>query len=284
MLTVLEVIKKTADFFAAKGIDSPRLNAELLIGHALGLPRMQLYVQFERMVPDGELDRLRPLVLRRGKREPLQYILGQVDFFGLKLKADRRALIPRPETERLVELLVARCQPPPARVLDLGTGGGAIALGLARSWPEAAVTAVDLSAEALALAAENALAAGLGGRVSFLRSDWFAQLPAEATFDLLVANPPYLAQTELAESAPEVREHEPAGALAAAEGGLADLRAILAAGRRHAAPGALIALETGPGQHAALAGIARAHGWEQFESRPDLAARDRFVFARAPAS
>ena len=223
-------------------------------------------------------------MLRRGKREPLQYILGQVDFSGLKLKADRRALIPRPETEWLVELLVARCLPPPARILDLGTGGGAIALGLARAWPEAAVTAVDLSAEALAFAAENALAAGLGGRVSLVRSDWFGQIPADATFDLLVANPPYLAQAELAESAPEVREHEPAGALAAAEGGLADLRAILAAGRRHAAPGALIALETGPGQHAALAGIARAHGWEQFESQPDLAGRDRFVFARAPAS
>jgi release factor glutamine methyltransferase len=117
-----------------------------------------------------------------------------------------------------------------------------------------------------------------------LRSDWFDQIPADARFDLLVANPPYLAQAELAESAPEVREHEPAGALAAAEGGLADLRAILAAGRRHAAPGALIALETGPGQHAALADIARAHGWEQFESQPDLAGRDRFVFARAPAS
>jgi release factor glutamine methyltransferase len=227
---------------------------------------------------------LRPLVLRRAKREPLQHIVGQVDFFGLKLKADRRALIPRPETERLVELLVGRCLPPPSRVLDLGTGGGAIALGLARSWPEAAITGVDLSAEALDLAAENALAAGLAARVLFLRSDWFAQVPADEKFDLIVANPPYLTPAELAGSAPEVREHEPAGALAAADDGLADLRALLAAGRRHAAPGAVIALETGTGHHAALADLARTHGWEQFESLPDLAGRDRFVLARAPAA
>src|SRR6185312_9217198 len=108
MLSVLEVIKKTAEFFTAKGIESPRLNAELLVGHALGLPRMQLYVQFERVLAEPELAALRELVRRRGKHEPLQYILGTVDFHGLKLKSDPRALIPRPETERLVEILVGR--------------------------------------------------------------------------------------------------------------------------------------------------------------------------------
>jgi release factor glutamine methyltransferase len=282
MLTVLEVIKKTAEFFAGKGVESPRLNAELLVGHALGLPRMQLYLQFERVLKDEELDRLRPLVRRRGQREPLQYIVGEVDFAGLKLKVDRRALIPRPETERLVELLVTRCVPPPRRVLDLGTGTGAIALALARAWPEATVRASDVSAPALALAAENAALTGLAARVTFQESSWFAGIAGEEVFDLVVANPPYLSATETNHAALEVREHEPASALAAGEEGLADLRMILGEGRRHLAPGGLIALETGPGQHAALAQIAGAHGWERFESHSDLTGRDRFVLAWAP--
>jgi len=282
MLTVLEVIKKTAEFFAGKGVESPRLNAELLVGHALGLPRMQLYLQFERPLKPDELDRLRLLVRRRGLREPLQYIVGEVDFAGLKLKVDRRALIPRPETERLVELLVARCVPPPARVLELGTGSGAIALALARAWPEATMTATDLSAPALALAAENAAATGLTGRVDFRVSDWLAQVPAEDRFELLVANPPYLSAAETAATAPEVRDYEPAAALAAAEEGLADLRVILRDGRRHLAPDGVAALETGPGQHAALAEWARQHGWERWESHPDLTGRDRFFLARSP--
>ena len=132
MLTVLEVIKKTTDFFAAKGIESPRLNAELLVGHALSLKRMQLYMLFERPLTAAELESIRGLVRRRGQREPLQYILGETEFFGLKLKVDRRALIPRPETERLLEVVVERQVQPPASILDLGTGSGAIALGLAK--------------------------------------------------------------------------------------------------------------------------------------------------------
>ena len=120
MLTVLEVIKKTTDFFAARGIESPRLNAELLVGHALGLKRMQLYLQFERPLTAAELEVVRPLVRRRGQREPIQYIIGETEFCGLKLKVDRRALIPRPETERLVELLTTRLVAPPATIAGFG--------------------------------------------------------------------------------------------------------------------------------------------------------------------
>src|SRR5688572_17239316 len=146
MFTVLEIIKKTTDFFASKGIDSPRLNAELLIGHALGLKRMQLYMEFERPLSELDLEKIRPLVRRRAQHEPVQYILGETDFFGLKLKVDRRALIPRPETEQLVEHVVAaRKSSPPRSILDLGTGSGAIALALAQAFPGAAVTAVDRS-------------------------------------------------------------------------------------------------------------------------------------------
>src|SRR5690554_4947604 len=120
MLSVLEIIKKTTDFLAGKGVEHPRLNAELIIGHGLGLKRMQLYVQFERLVTEPELEKIRPMVRRRGQREPLQYILGETEFFGLALKVDRRALIPRPETELLVETIVTKLTVPPERILDLG--------------------------------------------------------------------------------------------------------------------------------------------------------------------
>ena len=192
MLTILEIIKKTTEFFEKRGIESARLNAELLVGHALGLKRMQLYIQFERPLAEIELEKIRPLVKRRGNREPLQHILGIMEFAGLTLKVDRRALIPRPETEYLIELLVPRLPLPPQRVLDLGTGTGAIALALAKAWSEATVVAIDRSDEALALARENADSNGLSARVSFHASDWFSALPAQEKFDLIVSNPPYL--------------------------------------------------------------------------------------------
>ena len=279
MLTVLEVIKKTTDFFAAKGIESPRLNAELLVGHALALKRMQLYLQFERPLTAAELEAIRPLVRRRGLREPMQYIVGTTDFFGLKLKVDRRALIPRPETERLLEVVTTRQSSPPAMILDLGTGCGAIALGLAHHYPEAKVTAVDSSEEALALARENAAACGLTERVTLLRSNWFDGLPSEARYDLIVANPPYLSAEETALAAPEVNCHEPAQALTAAEGGMGDLRAILAGAPRFLAAGGCLALETGITQHAELAKLAADAGFKRTESLPDLTGRDRYLLA-----
>ena len=279
MLTVLDIIKKTADFFSAKGIEHPRLNAELIIGHALGLPRMQLYLQFERLLAEAELEKIRPLVRRRGLREPVQYVLGETEFFGLKLKTDRRALIPRPETERLVELVTHRVTNPPARILDLGTGTGAIALALAKHWPETKATAVDASEEALALARENAAALGLAERVRFLRSDWFAALAPDERFELIVANPPYLSAEETAETAPEVRAFEPATALQADEAGLADLKKILAGAPAFLVPGGLLALETGIGHHAALASLAAQAGFARTESLKDLTGRDRYFLA-----
>lgn len=280
MLTVLEIIKKTTDFFAAKGIESARLNAELLIGHALGLKRMQLYLQFERPLSEGELEQIRPLVRRRGLREPLQYVIGEVEFHGLKLKVDRRALIPRPETELLVELAAAACVTAPVQVLDLGTGTGAIALALAKIFSAATVTAVDVSDDALALARENAALTELVGRVTFVCSDWFGQLPAGVRFDLIVTNPPYLSAGEVAQTAPEVRDHEPVAALTSRDAGLADLLAIITAAPHFLPPGGLLAMETGVAQHAELMQLAREAGFSHVESRSDLTGRDRFVFAR----
>ena len=287
MITLLEVVQKTTDFLAAKGVDSARLNAELLIGHALGLKRMQLYLQFERVLPESELEKIRPLVKRRSQREPLQYIVGETEWSGLRLKVDRRALIPRPETEFLIELLETRLAAnPPARILDLGTGTGAIALALAKRYENAVVMAVDTSDDALALAGENARALGLDGRVSLVKSSWYAALTAAAAepFDLIVSNPPYLTAEETAAAEPEVRVHEPATALTAADAGLADLRTIIAGAGEFLKPDGWLALETGIAQHAELTRLLTEAGLVAVESKRDLTDRDRFMFARRPAA
>lgn len=279
MFTVLDIIKKTTDFFAGKGIESPRLNAELLIGHALGRKRMQLYMEFERPLAELELEKIRPLIRRRAQHEPLQYIVGETEFFGLKLKVDRRALIPRPETEQLVEhVRVARSASAPALILDLGTGSGAIALALAHAFPQAAVVAVDRSTDALALARENAVSTGLAERVSFLTSDWFEAVPA-GTFDVIVSNPPYLTAEETAQTSLEVRGFEPVDALTAAEDGLADLNKIIVAAPRYLSAGGLLALETGIAQRERLLAQTESAGFTRREARQDLAGRDRFVLA-----
>jgi release factor glutamine methyltransferase len=288
MLTVLEIVKRTTDFLGSKGIENPRLTSELLIGHALGLKRMQLYVQFEKLLAEADLEKIRPLVRRRAQREPLQYIFGETEWCGLKLKTDRRALIPRPETEYLLELLGQLWKSPeavpPARILDLGTGTGALALGLAHHFPQAEVCAVDRSPDALALARENAAALSLAERVEFRESDWYSNLgdveTVEGRFDLIVANPPYLSAQETAEAQPEVQAFEPMSALTAEEDGLADLRKIIAGARRFLREGGLLALETGIAQHAKLTELARTADFTQIESKKDLTGRDRFIFAR----
>lgn len=279
MLTVLEIIKRTTEFFEKRGVESARLNTELLIGHALGLKRMQLYLQFERPLTETELEKIRPLVKRRGGREPLQYILGECDFSGIKLKVDRRALIPRPETEYLIELITARIKEPPASILDLGTGTGAIALALAKNYPTASVTAVDRSVDALALARENATITGLVERVKFIESDWFSVLGQEQTFQLIVANPPYLSDEETKETPPEVRDFEPISALSAGPDGAAALKLIIAQAKDRLSAGGVLACETGIAQHAALVELAGQSGYTRIESLQDLTSRDRYLLA-----
>jgi len=279
MLTVLEIIKRTTEFLEKRGVESARLNAELLIGHALGLKRMQLYLQFERPLTEPELEKIRPLVKRRGNREPLQYITGETDFSGLKLKVDRRALIPRPETEYLIEQVLGRVTSPPAAILDLGTGSGAIALVLAAKYPAAAVTAVDQSADALALARENAGALGLAARVNFVQSDWFSALPAGTRYELIVANPPYLSDGEVGEAQPEVKDFEPLAALSAGTDSAVDLRHILREAHSRLTAGGLLACETGIAQHAQLLPLATETGYARTESLRDLTGRERYLLA-----
>jgi release factor glutamine methyltransferase len=279
MLTVLEIIKRTTEFFTRRGVESARLNAELLIGHALGLKRMQLYLQFERPLTEAELETIRPLVKRRGNREPLQYILGETEFCGLKLKVDPRALIPRPETEYLIELIGGKMEASPEAILDLGTGSGALALALASKYPASHVIAVDQSEDALALARENAEALNLTGRVDFMKSNWFAALSAGSKFQLIVSNPPYLSEAELKEATAEVKDHEPASALVSPADGRADLEHIITHARPFLAEGGLLACETGIAQHPALLALGTKCGYARVESLNDLTARERYLLA-----
>jgi release factor glutamine methyltransferase len=277
--SLLEILRRTTEYFSKAGLEKPRLEAEWLLAAALGCQRLELYLQFERPLDTALLDRLRPMVARRARREPLQYILGEVDFHALTLKIDRRALIPRPETEALVALLVETvfAAKPPTAVLDLGTGSGAIALALAKAWPSARVVAVERSPEALALATENAAHTGLAARVEWRAGDWFGPVRGER-FELVVSNPPYLSVEEVEAAAPEVRVYEPHPALVSPEEGLRDLRHLLGGARAHLSPGGCLALETGLGQHATLAAEASRLGYARHESRRDPHERERYFF------
>lgn len=212
--------------FQQHGIEAARWEAELICAHALGVTRDQLYLHPHRTLTDREGSSVEDLVARRCRGEPLQYLLGYTEFFGCRLRVTPAVFIPRPETEELVELLVRsyRENSVPRRLLDLGTGSGAIAIALARAWPQSSVVAVDISSEALAIARENAAYNRVDGRICFLQSDWFSNVTGE--FDLIVSNPPYV-RTEYWEHAPRELLYEPRIALDGGAHGLEALTRII---------------------------------------------------------
>jgi release factor glutamine methyltransferase len=278
-VTVGEVVRRSTAYLADRGVDTPRLDAELLLGNALGLSRLELYLEHDRPLEPSELDACREAVARRGRREPAAYILGEWGFRRLTLKVDRRALVPRPETEVVVDVcLELLTSAPNPRVLDLGTGSGAIALAIADEHPGAAVTALDVSPDALELASENAGRTGLAGRVSFVHGDFAQHLP-DGPFDLIVSNPPYVAQGELAAADAEVRDWEPREALL---GGLAEARAIASAALGVLQPGGALVLEAAEQRAEATAEALRKIGYQDVTVVDDLAGRPRVVAARAP--
>ena len=278
MLTIREIKERTEIFFQEKGVPSAKLDTDILIAHSLGIKRLDIYLDLDRPLTEAQLTDLRPLVKRRASREPLQYIIGNTEFYGITLKVDPRALIPRHETEELIELIVERLETPPARILDLGTGNGAIALALASKYSDAKVTATDQSEEAITLAKENADALNLSSRVTFIKGNWFEPLDEGARFDLIVSNPPYLTVAEMQTAEPEVIDHEPHNALASGQEGLDDLGLLFKSVPRHLAEGGLLALETGIGQADAIKAMAlevSLHG----QSVEDLSEQPRFFFA-----
>ena len=272
---LLEVLRGTERYLADRGVENPRLNAEHLLAHALGLKRMELYLQFDRPLTESERAPLRDLVKRRGAREPLQHVLGTAEFHGRTFACDKRALVPRPETEQLVELaLEVAKDKPAATILDIGTGSGVIALTIALELPSATLHATDLSPDALALAAENATRHALTDRIVFHQADLLP--PDDARFDLIIANLPYIPAEETASLSPEVR-HDPASALDGGADGLDLIRRLIDTAPDRLAPGGALLLEIGLGQADAVNTLLSARKFRDISVRPDYQNIPRFA-------
>jgi release factor glutamine methyltransferase len=273
-VTALAAVREVAQELEGAGVPSPRVDAEHLVAYVLGLSRSGLYAS-DRELTEDEARRLDGLVARRREREPLAYILGEWGFRRLTLAADRRALVPRPETEELVERCLERLSgSPQPRVLDVGVGSGAIALAIADEHPGARVLAVDRSADALALAAENLARSSFNGRVELRRSDLLAGV--EGPFDLVVSNPPYVSPAEYDTLQPEIRLYEPREAVVGVGVGAEiamEARAVLSSG-------GWLLLECGDGQADELADQLAGLGYQDVMRTSDLAGRDRIVEAR----
>ena len=270
-MTVGEALRRGADRLEAAGSETPRLDAELLLGHATRLTRTDLYADFARPLGPDETTTLDTLLARRERHEPVAYILGEWGFRRLTLRTDARALIPRPETEIVVERCLALLQGRDApTVLDVGTGSGAIALAIADEYPGARVTATDTSTDALALARENAERTGLA--ITLERSDVLAAFPA-GPWDLVVSNPPYVDPEDLLDLMPDVRDWEPHVALV----GRGATEAVIDGAAESLAPGGALVLEVGDGQAERVAAQLERAGYANVGTTADLAGRDRVV-------
>lgn len=288
MATILDTLKKGAEYLQRHEVDEARLNMERLVAHVLKIDRMQLYLDFDRPLSEDQLASLRELTVRRGKGEPLQHLLGSVEFCDLDFLSDGRALIPRPETEELALLLRARFRsgndpgdrPGECSILDMGTGSGVLGISLAQHFAPAGARVVlaDLSPEALALARENAARLlPSDAAIRFVESDLFAGLGDER-FDLIVANLPYIPDAAETALSREVRR-DPAMALYGGDQGTEVMERFLAAAPAHLRPGGLLAMEFGVDQAPELARLAEAQGLLEVEIRKDLCGIERFLFA-----
>lgn len=278
MEQVGDILVKTREYFQRKGLESAKVEAEWLVAEVMGKKRLELYLDLEYPVEEETLARLRGLVRRRGRGEPLAYVLGTAAFRGLRLEVGPGVLIPRPETEQLVDKILAqREQWPAGRLVDLGTGSGAIAIALAQEWANSRVLAVDRSETALEVARRNAEAAEVRERISFRRGNWLEGLSFRA--DVIVANPPYLSEEEWEEAQVEVRGFEPREALVAGAAGAADLLRIVEEAYSFLDAGGLLALECGIGHGPGMAAAARRCGYDRVEVQPDDSGRNRFVLA-----
>jgi release factor glutamine methyltransferase len=299
-MTVLETLTAAAGYLTKHGIESPRLNAEHLLAHVLGKKRLDLYLEFDRPLSDAERAPLRELIRDRGNGRPLQHLMGTAEFFGRSFLCDTRALIPRPETEQLVEIVLAIVAPTPSTspssslnpqppgasgaaqggqastLLDIGTGSGVIALTLALELPGAEVSATDISPAALELAKGNANRHTLGNSVTFFEADLFP--PGETRFDLIIANLPYIASADLASLQLEVRQ-DPALALDGGPDGLAVIERLITQSPHRLTEGGTLALEIGHNQAARVREILAKHGFQKIAIRKDFHEIERFVLA-----
>ncbi|MFW6163941.1 MAG: peptide chain release factor N(5)-glutamine methyltransferase [Planctomycetota bacterium] len=278
--TILRLLDWTTRFFESKGIDTARLDAELLLAHALGCRRIDLYARYDE-VPDGQpLDQFREMVRQRARRVPAKYLTGETEFRSLALAVEPSVIIPRPETEFLVEQALERVpvEEEEQVLADLGTGSGAIAIALAVERPQARVVATDASAEALAVARANAERHEVAEQIAFRQGCWFEALEAGRAFDAIVSNPPYVATADLDAAMPEVRHHEPRAALDGGPDGRDALRELVAEAPAWLKPGGWLIVEVGAGQAQAVADLARETGaYAVIDVAPDFAGIDRVV-------
>jgi release factor glutamine methyltransferase len=275
--TVLKILQWTADYFAGKEIASARLEAELLLAATLDLDRVGLYVNFERPLDSSELAAFREQVQRRAKGEPVQYILGETEFWSLPFTVSPAVLVPRADTEVLVEEALSRIEGP-VHLLDVGTGSGAIAVAMAHEKPEIQVTALDCSEEALQVARGNAERNGVAERVSCLAGD-LAELPP-GPFAMVVSNPPYIPTADCEQLMTEVRDHEPRLALDGGEDGLTAYRQLSSQSAEILLPGGWLLVEVGVGQAEDVVALFEAAGLAEITSRNDYAGIPRVVAGR----
>ncbi|HKP96135.1 MAG TPA: peptide chain release factor N(5)-glutamine methyltransferase [Fibrobacteria bacterium] len=275
--SLLDILNKTSDWFKGRGIESHRLDAQLLLGHVLGMKRLDLYMNFDRPMGEAELARYRDLVKRRGAREPLQHLVGEMPFREIRLKIDRRALIPRQETELIVDLVRKALEPGRAStVLDMGVGAGPIYLSVVKEITNCKAFGADLSAEALQLTRENAALNGLSAD-NLAQSDLFSAFPQGMQWDLIVSNPPYVGEKERPHLQPEVRDHDPALALfGGPEGWEFPARLAHEAYGRLQTPGTLI-VEIGAGQLPILKEKSASRPWKSCLSTVDYQGTARFL-------
>ncbi|HEY8505231.1 MAG TPA: peptide chain release factor N(5)-glutamine methyltransferase [Gemmataceae bacterium] len=278
--SISRLLSWTEQYLRQKGIESPRLEAQILLAHVLQVPPIQLYVRSEEPTSEETRSAFKALLKRRVEGCPVAHLVGYREFYKLRFDVSPAVLVPRPETELLVmkalELIKGR---PGARVLDVGTGSGCIAVSIAHQAGAADVTATDVSPAALEVARANAARHGLGGRIRFLEGDLFGPVPRER-FDLIVSNPPYIAEDEFPLLAAEVREHDPRQALAGGLDGLSVLRPLIAQAPEHLTPGGHLLVEIGYKQEEAVRGLFEAAGFQLLKTLKDAAGHPRVIGGR----
>ena len=285
---IKNLLKVTTDYLKEKQIENPRLTAEVLLAHQLNIDRVSLYINFDQPLNESEISGYRSLIKRRLQREPLQYITGAQEFWSLDFIVNPQVLIPRPESELLVELAINQLKPPnafenhPPKILDLGTGCGALAISLAKEVQEAKIWATDISSGALKLANLNAKKHGVADRIKFKHGDlWNPLINQDITFDIIISNPPYIACEEYNDLPPEVRDYEPRSALDGKEGGMYYIEKILKGGLHFLNTGGLILLEMAPDQtNEALSLIGQINGYGESSRIKDYSHRYRVVMAQ----
>lgn len=281
--TIGSLVKWATDDFRTRGIENPRLDAELIVAHVLGIDRTKVIIESLRPLEGAELAKLRELVKRRRSHEPIAYLRGTREFYGLPFKVDSRVLIPRPDTEALVETALARSRAVSLsmRLLDLCTGSGCVAIAIAKQRPTAKITATDISADALSVARENAYRLG-AYNVAFAQGDLFAAAPKQR-FDVITANPPYIASAEIPGLMADVRDFEPRLALDGGADGLDFVRRILDGAPDYLEKEGVLAIEIGAGEAAATASLFEDRGWQSVEIARDYAKIERVVSGIRPA-